>query len=243
MRLNLARTLVIAATLAMSGLGTQAQDQQGGRSPRDGGFGAPPPQGAGGSGGPGRQGRPGGPGGPGGRGMRPGGAGDPGDAGPRERQPPPPDWEPSAELVGSVRSSEPGFAALLDRLKTSDPERWRGELWHVSQEARLVAGMKEHGETARAERMGNMGRLERKVRSLVEGIGKEKPTAAQLTSLRGALGQLFDLREDMRREEITDLEKRITELKTGLADRRASKTEIVDRRLKELLSESDPLGW
>ena len=146
-------------------------------------------------------------------------------------------------MVSSLRSSEPEFAALLDRLKTSDPERWRGELWHVAQEARHVAGMKQKGETARAERMGSMGRLERKVRSLVEGIGQGEPTEAQLTSLREALGQLFDLREDMRKEEITQLEKRITELKAGLADRRAGKTEIVERRLKELLKESDPLGW
>ena len=146
-------------------------------------------------------------------------------------------------MVASLRSAEPEFAALLDRLKTSDPERWRGELWRVSQEARHGATLKERGATARAERMGSMGRLERKVRAVVEAIGRQKPTDAQLASLRDSLGQLFDLREDMRREEITELEKRITELKAGLSDRRASKTEIVDRRLKELLSQTDPLGW
>lgn len=116
-------------------------------------------------------------------------------------------------------------------------------MWHLSQEARHVATMRERGETDRATRVASTGRLERKVRAIVEGIGQKEPSEPQLASLRESLGQLFDLREDMRREEITSLEKRITELKAGLSDRRARKGEIVDRRVKELLSESDPLGW
>ena len=181
------------------------------------------------------------PGGPGGPGM--GGPGGPGGPGERQPPPPPPDWQPPAALIAQVKASEPEFAAFLDRVKATDPDRWVGELWHVSQEARHVAMLRERDETDRAARVETTARLERKVRALVEGLGGKQPSDAQAASLRDALGQLFDQREEMRREEITQLEKRITDLKSGLSDRRAHKVDIVDRRLKELLAKDDTLGW
>lgn len=248
---HVARSLVLIGAFALlMGVGVgRAQEQPSGAPLPPRGQGMRPPGGGGhpgmrppmqqGSDGQGM--RPGGPGGPGGPGM--GGPGGPG--GPRERQPPPPppDWQPSAELIAHVKASEPEFAAFLDRVKGSDPDRWIGELWHVSQEARHVAMLRERDENDRAARVQTTARLERKVRALVEGLGGKQPSDAQAASLRDALGQLFDQREEMRREEITQLEKRITDLKSGLSDRRAHKADIVDRRLKELLAKDDSLGW
>ena len=193
---------------------------------------------------------------PGGQAMRPQGGGRPPGMRPpmppgaeadgmreREPPPPPPGWQPPAELIARVKSSEPEFAAQLERLKSEDPERWIGELWHVSQEARHAATLRERDEADRATRVETTGRLERKVRALVDSLDGKQPSDTQASSLRDALGQLFDQREEMRREEITQLEKRITDLKSGLSDRRARKAEIVDRRLKELLAQEDKLGW
>lgn len=61
--------------------------------------------------------------------------------------------------------------------------------------------------------------------------------------LKTKLSKLFDLRELDRQEEVKLLEKELSELKEALQFRLKNKSEIVERRLKELTGESKYLDW
>ena len=59
----------------------------------------------------------------------------------------------------------------------------------------------------------------------------------------GALGMLFNIREEQKHEEVKQLEKRLQELKESLDARKQVKSEIVQRRIQELLGDSKYLKW
>jgi hypothetical protein len=57
------------------------------------------------------------------------------------------------------------------------------------------------------------------------------------------LGDLFDMKETQKQEEVQRLEKRLQELKESLKYRKQNKDEIVQRRIQELLGDSKYLRW
>jgi hypothetical protein len=61
--------------------------------------------------------------------------------------------------------------------------------------------------------------------------------------IRKKLSMMFDLKEEGKREEIRKLEKQVNDLKMKLRERKSSKKEIVNNRLRELLGEPDNLKW
>jgi len=61
--------------------------------------------------------------------------------------------------------------------------------------------------------------------------------------MTGALGVLFNIREEQKQEEVKRLEKRLQELKESLQARKQVKSEIVQRRIQELLGDSKYLKW
>ena len=71
----------------------------------------------------------------------------------------------------------------------------------------------------------------------------EKEKAKIKNDLSVILGELFDLREKDREEEIKHLNKKLEHLKSVLAERKKKKKEIVERRLQELIGERDVLIW
>jgi hypothetical protein len=69
-------------------------------------------------------------------------------------------------------------------------------------------------------------------------------TQAELKkSLRQILIAQFDLQHHRRDEELRRIEKRLADLRTKLIKRADAKTTIVDRRLEQLISDVDGLGW
>lgn len=61
--------------------------------------------------------------------------------------------------------------------------------------------------------------------------------------LKNKLNELFELRESNRKEEVGELENRLSELKKTLQERRDNKEEIVKKRMLELLGESKNIEW
>ncbi len=57
------------------------------------------------------------------------------------------------------------------------------------------------------------------------------------------LSYLFDLKEKSREEEVLELEARLNELKKKMNMRKKNKTEIISRRIEELLGEDKYLEW
>lgn len=62
-------------------------------------------------------------------------------------------------------------------------------------------------------------------------------------SLRAILIAQFDLQHKRRDEELKRIEKRLLDLRAKLTKRADAKTTIVDRRLEQLISDIDGLGW
>lgn len=61
--------------------------------------------------------------------------------------------------------------------------------------------------------------------------------------LEGAVGELFDMRTNTRKEQIKDLEKRIATLRKQLEKREDNKSEIVRLHVKTMVNESKGLGF
>jgi hypothetical protein len=69
------------------------------------------------------------------------------------------------------------------------------------------------------------------------------PKREQYEEIRRKLGILFDLREEEKRDEIRKLEKQVSDLERKLRERKNSKREIINGRLRELLGEPNNLKW
>jgi hypothetical protein len=63
------------------------------------------------------------------------------------------------------------------------------------------------------------------------------------TELKAAITDLFDLREAEREREMKQLETDLTQMKEKLVQRRANKSQIVQKRLDQLLGKKDDMTW
>jgi hypothetical protein len=63
------------------------------------------------------------------------------------------------------------------------------------------------------------------------------------TQLRELLVKQFDAQQQRREKELERVEKRISDLRAQIKKRTSVRNEIVDRRLENLTSEADGLGW
>jgi len=70
---------------------------------------------------------------------------------------------------------------------------------------------------------------------------KEKPKI--VSDLKSKLNQLFDMKEKARNLEVGMLEKELAQLKESLKIRKNNKSEIINRRLNELIGKGDYLDW
>lgn len=61
--------------------------------------------------------------------------------------------------------------------------------------------------------------------------------------LDALLDELFEAKEDVRREELERLNERVKELEHRIQERQSQKQEIISRRKSRLLGEDDPLAW
>ncbi len=61
--------------------------------------------------------------------------------------------------------------------------------------------------------------------------------------LRERLNELFDIKEENRKQEVEELQQELEELKKSLKVRLNNKNEIINRRLQELLHEDKYLEW
>lgn len=63
------------------------------------------------------------------------------------------------------------------------------------------------------------------------------------TELKQQLSELFNQKEVLRKQEVAQLEQELKELKQSLQIRMQNKSEIINRRMQELLNEEDYLDW
>jgi len=147
--------------------------------------------------------------------------------------------EQEAEVLEYIREIYPERAKNLDLWKDLRSEQYRKGLSRAFREMRFMEALKEK-DPDRYGRVAEEKRLERESRQLAQKYRK-KEDEAEKTRLKGELESLlyeiFDCRQMNRKDEIERLEKRLTELRKANQERLASKEEIVQRRLDELLGE------
>jgi len=91
------------------------------------------------------------------------------------------------------------------------------------------------------------GELEGEVQRLVGEYSNPDVDEATRGSLKqsivGALEKQFSLRQQHREREIQQIEERVKKLREALDKRAAAKEKIIERRLNDLLTEAEGLGW
>ncbi len=129
---------------------------------------------------------------------------------------------------GPRAQSTPSTAARSpDRLRTAQ-ERYLSEVQKANRELyeRLV----------RERTMENRAKdLARAIRMLPEDSGKRR---TNVDSLRSLLNNIFDLKQENRRQEIERLQREIQKLQRGLQERRQMRDQMIDHRLNQLVGRS-----
>ena len=164
---------------------------------------------------------------------------------PREggRRAPPP-FNPE-EVLGWLKDNEPEmFRRLTQMQEEGRREEVQRALAEVSMRMRELADLKQRDPNA-YEKMQDMRRLEREGMELAAQARRASPDAKEEASkkLQENLAKQFDLREEQRVREITELKRRVEMLEKSLLDRKAAKERIVEKRRRELLGEKVDEEW
>jgi len=90
-------------------------------------------------------------------------------------------------------------------------------------------------------------KLEEQVQHTVAAYSDPQTEAKMREDLRielsELLGQQFDARQQRRELEIKQIEERVKKLREALEKRSAAKEKIIERRLNDLLTDAEGLGW
>jgi len=164
---------------------------------------------------------------------------------PREgvRRPVPP-FNPE-EVRGWLKDNEP---EMFRRLNQMQEEGKREEVQRVMADASMR--MRELNDLKTRdpkgyERMQELRRVEREGMEVAEQARRAAPEEKEAASkkLQENLAKQFDLREEQRIREITELKRRVESLEKALGDRKTNMDKIVDRRRRELLGEKVDEDW
>lgn len=135
-----------------------------------------------------------------------------------------------------LREHEPETLRRLERAPRPEAQRM---LRDAEARMREMEAMKTR-DPAAFEKMRELRRLERESQELAERVRAGEADAAKL---KETLDRLFDLREEAKARELTELKRRVAELEKQLEARKAAKERIVERRKRELLGERLPDEW
>ena len=146
--------------------------------------------------------------------------------------------EQEAEVLDYLKEMRPEQADELLKWKDRRPEQYRRALSRAFREMRYVQDMKERDPelykiVSQEKQFDSQSQtLARQYRN-TDDENEKKRIEDEVKKL---LDKIFDLRQMNYEAEIERLEKRLAEAKENNAERLANKSEIVQRRLEELLS-------
>lgn len=149
------------------------------------------------------------------------------------------------EVKAWLREHEPETARRVER---AIEEGRRPEANRLLAEAeprmREMAEMKSRDPKA-YERLQELRGLERETLELSERARQAAPADREKAApiLQEKLSRLFDLREESKARELSELKRRVAEIEKQLEARKASKERIVERRKRELLGERMQDDW
>jgi hypothetical protein len=112
----------------------------------------------------------------------------------------PPGWEPDQALLGAIEKDDPEFWKDISRFRTSEPERFRDEVFRWKNRRDRLARLRTE-DPEKARMVERIDALERQSRKLADQIrsAPESERGPLRESLVGVLSELFDRREEDRR--------------------------------------------
>lgn len=153
--------------------------------------------------------------------------------------------ETPERILATLKEGAPELAAKLEPLFKDNSEENRRIAHGLLEQARhLVRLRRERPDSF--ESQVKMFKLEVKAVELarqVRGAEDVHQTEGVRGELEKVLEDLFDLREAQQRQEVEEMERRLREMKERLESRKANRATIVERRIAQLLGETDDLDW
>jgi hypothetical protein len=145
--------------------------------------------------------------------------------------------EDVAEILKFVGEHMPWMKADLEKMRQSDAGRFRQVCRHLRFEIAQLQRLKEQdpGAFRRAIEEKQLKFRSQELAAKVRAAADPKERQAQRGELRGVLDRLFDAETATRAAQIRQLESRLLALRKELQDRAASRREIVDKRLEDML--------
>lgn len=152
--------------------------------------------------------------------------------------------EQEQEALQFAQEFDPPLAEHLSELKIERPDRYKREIGRLLKEKMRLERL-QRKDPERYEQVFKIHSMEAKSKALGRRYREadEAEKAKIKTQLQSLLGELFDLRNLDREEEVSRLEKRLDELRRSLAMREKNKEQIIERRLLQLTGEKSYLEW
>jgi len=137
----------------------------------------------------------------------------------------------------------------LLKVKVVDQDRYKELLRECSSGIYVYEGYLGYMESFEKERFEAEKRIN-ELELLTESLGIRYEYAKNdndkqkiIADLKSNLNQLFDAKEKSRSLEVQMLERELTQLKESLKVRQQNKSDIINRRLNELIGKGDYLDW
>jgi len=150
-----------------------------------------------------------------------------------------------AEVLEFLRSWDPYRVQRIEQSRERNPREYMRILQESYFEMKRLQEMQKSNPEAYEEMKKERGlemqafQLGEKIRGTEDTAEKDKMKA----ELKPVLGQLFDLREKRKDQEIARLEADLKRLREQVEKRRTNKESVVERRLRELSGEEPDDDW
>ncbi|MCP4349325.1 MAG: hypothetical protein GY795_27920 [Desulfobacterales bacterium] len=150
------------------------------------------------------------------------------------------------EVLKWLKKHVPNQHSELLHLKKEEPEEYKENLIEMIEQIEYFESVRKQ-DSAMYERLVEAENLEFKSWELAKKIALTKNTdkkKIQIAQLETILGKLFDIRQQEKNMEIKALKKEIDEIQDLLNRRKTNKNKIIERRMKEMVSEfNEALEW
>lgn len=153
--------------------------------------------------------------------------------------------EEEKEFMDYLRMNDPEAFERLKDLRGRKPGLYFKAVRRGIREKHLMKRLKKEN-PIRYERKKEIYKLRKKVRRLSREYKETTlPERKQEIKrvLRETLSKFFDLKQEEKHCIITDLDERLRKLRERVNRRRENKEKIVDRRLNQIISNAEDLGW
>jgi len=170
----------------------------------------------------------------------------------RAQEPPQPEepWHVSDSEISSavkkIQAAEPDFYKSLMVIRKEDDAQFRDLVTDWIFHQRDMEEMKKFNPGEFDKKFKPMFDLQKQERAITAKyrLAEDSSTKDNLKKqLMDTLNKLFDKKLELQKDELKELEKRLSEVKQDIERRRQNKDKIIQRRFEELVGVEEDLRW